>query len=110
MELQCAGIPCPSAAPAMAWLLLKMLQCKLKSFPLIGGHQDFKTGSSNWKEEVKLLAHCVLQPSLVKLLNCNLKYSTLSNKLSAALKKQEMREAHTYCRLNIHRPCTTKQS
>ena len=44
MELWCAGVPCPSTAPAMAWLLFKMSQPKLKSFPLIGGYQDFKTG------------------------------------------------------------------
>ena len=35
---------CASTAPATAWLLFKMLQLKLKSFPLIGAYQDFKTG------------------------------------------------------------------
>ena len=48
-----------------------------------------KQGSSNCKEEVKVLAHCVLQPSLVKLLNCNLKYSALSNKVSTVLKNRK---------------------
>lgn len=53
-----------------------------------------KEGSRGCEEEAKLLAHCVLQPSLVKLLNCDFKYSTLSNELSAALKNRK-RERHT---------------
>lgn len=59
-------MPGPSAIVVMVRLPFKMLQLKLKSLPLIEGYQDFKTGSSICKEEVKLLAHCVFTTFLSK--------------------------------------------